>query len=146
MKIFSATLAVTAVGLSLSGTAHAQDVRMPQGEYFTISHDGTPAGDYDWARLMPADPGFGTSGSSGGMANFSLAGEEFPGTWSIDHATGAMTVSVTFMSDAHCDAWPDYVVGETIDMTERSDKTCWIPNQAYLGVEMTYVGLNPPEE
>ncbi|MFT6542107.1 MAG: hypothetical protein ACJAU5_001187 [Maricaulis maris] len=139
MRIFSATFAVAAVGLSLSGTAHAQDVRMPQGEYFTINGSGG-----DWFRAMPADPGSETSGSSTGMLNHQSGFNEYVGVWTIDHATGAMTISY-FAGDKHCDAWPDYVVGEIIDMTVPSEKTCWIPGGTY-GTEMTYVGLNPPEE
>lgn len=147
MNISGILTGLAAGALSLAGSAFAEDIRVPQGEYFQMgriggSMDSDP--EYFWAHFLAAHESDDTQ-SSGVVMMIPAGGgaeTEMVGTWTVDKATGAVTIEPGFYETTHCDSWPEYFEGETIDLTAPSEKNCWVGNNhAPYVSEMVYQGL-----
>ncbi|MFY0638581.1 hypothetical protein [Maricaulis maris] len=148
MKVTAVAVCVAGMALGLGASAHAQEVRTPQGERFQMGIVGGSLPDdpeYFWAHFEPPNASMGDSTTTSGIVSMMVAGgpdAEMVGSWTVDNQTGAVTIDPGFMASTHCETWPEYAVGETIDLSTPSEKNCWVgDNHAPYVHEMIYQGL-----
>lgn len=137
MDRITQALSVAGLALALTGTAGAQSVRTPQdNDYFTLTAPGGATFQFLFSGPSGSmNIGPGTSSGSVQMG----ATDDFPGFWTVDNETGALTVTIVdpLSLVGTCDQWPDYTVGETI--SAASERACWLPDQ-YSSYTLTYHG------